>query len=245
MTRLLRSELSKLVTTRGPYGLLAGAVAVAALGSFSTVMSADPEALTGPLHEQTFYMLASINVAIFTLVLGIRSFTDEFRHGTIVPTLLADRSRLRVVTAKVVVSAVGAVIITVAAQAGMAGLALLLSSVKGGSLTLATSDLGALAGMLGATALWSAVGVGVGAVVRHQVAAIVGGVIWILVVENLGGGLLRDAGRFLPGQAAHGLGDAVGAGELLAVPLAALVLGAYALLAWLVGSLDLARRDVI
>lgn len=245
MTRLLRSELLKLVTTRGPYGLLAGAVAVAALGAFSTVMSADPQGLTGPMHEQTFYMLASINVGIFALVLGIRSFTDEFRHGTVVPTLLAIGNRTKVMTAKVVASALGAVILTVAALAGMVGLALLLSSLKGGSLTLATSDLGAMAGMLGSTALWSAIGVGIGAVVRHQVAAIVGGVIWILVVENLGAGLLRDAGRFLPGQAAHGLADAVGAGDLLAVPVAALVLGTYTLLAWLVGSLDLARRDVI
>ena len=38
----------------------------------------------------------------FVLILGLRSFTDEFRFGSIVPTLLANPDRRRVLVAKLV-----------------------------------------------------------------------------------------------------------------------------------------------
>ena len=61
-------------------------------------------------------------------MLGIRGFTDEFRHGTIITTLLASGTRVRVLGAKVAVSAVAAVVIAFVAEAVMTGAALLLSS---------------------------------------------------------------------------------------------------------------------
>ncbi len=44
-------------------------------------------------------------VPVFVLVLGVRAYTDEARHGSIVPTLLASPDRRRVVAAKLVVVA--------------------------------------------------------------------------------------------------------------------------------------------
>lgn len=245
MTALLKSELIKLLTTRTAYGLLAAAVAVVLLGTFGTLMSAERGSVTGALHEQPFYMLASINVGLFGLVLGIRSFTDEFRHGTVVPTLLATGSRARVVVAKVAVAALAAAAIAVIAAAAMTGLALLLASLRGHELAFLRADVPAMGGLAGAIALWAALGVGVGAVVRQQVAAIVGGLIWILVVENLGTGVLKDAADFLPGQAGHALARATEAGDVLAVPAAAVVFGAYVVLTSLLGATTLSRRDVI
>lgn len=241
---LLRAEIVKLATTRTAYGLLAGTVAVVALGTFSTITSTDAASLTGPLHRQTFFLLASINIGLFTLVVGIRSFTDEFRHGTIIPTVLVTSSRRQLVTAKALTAAAAAAVLAITAQAVMAGLALLLNAGKGGTLTVTGADASAMAGLVAAAAAWAAIGVGVGAIVRHQVAAIVGGLTWILVVENLGAGLLRDAGRYLPGQAAHALADATQAGQLLAIPTAALVLAGYLVAVWTGATATLARRDV-
>jgi len=245
MRALLKAEVVKLATTRTGYGLLAGAVAVIALGTFSTISSRAPEELSGPLHMQPFFILASINIGLFAVLLGIRSFTDEFRHGTIVSTVLVARSRAAVVTAKSVVAAVAAAALAVIAQAVMTAVALLVGSAKGGELAVSGSDLVAMSGLVAASGFWAVIGVSIGALVRHQVAAIVGAVIWVLVVENLGAGLLGDAGRFLPGQAAHALAQAAEAGTLLAVPVAAVALSAYAAVLWVAAATTLARRDVV
>ena len=84
----------------------------------------------------------------------------------------------------------------------------------------------------------------VGAVVRYQVPAVVGALIWVLVVENLGAGLLGQAGSYLPGQAAHALASASQAGTLLAPAIGALVLGGYALLAMVAATVRMTRADV-
>ena len=244
MPALLRAELIKLTTTRTAYGLLVAAVAVVALATFSTITSIEPASLRGPVHSQQFFLLASINLALFTLVLGIRSFTDEFRNGTVISTVLANPARWRVVTAKAIGSAGGAAVVAVAAQGAMVGLALLLSSARGGSLVVTASDWAAMAGLLAATAAWAVIGVGVGAVVRHQVAAVVGGLVWILVVENLGAALLGDAGRFLPGQAAHAVADVTGLDAVLPTSAAAAVLGAYVALILASATAAVVHRDV-
>jgi ABC-2 type transport system permease protein len=245
MSALLRAELVKLATTRTGYGLLAGAVAVVGLATFSTISSMARQDLSGPLHTQPFFILASINIGLFAVLLGIRSVTDEFRHETIVTTVLATRSRAATLAAKSVVAVVAAVALAVITLAAMVAVALLVGSAKGGQLAVAGSDVSAMAGLVAGGAFWALIGVSVGALVRHQVAAIVGALLWVLVVENLGAGLLGDAGRYLPGQAAHALAQATEAGSLLAVPVAVVALGAYAAVLWASAATMLARRDVV
>jgi ABC-2 type transport system permease protein len=60
---------------------------------------------------------------------------------------------------------------------------------------------------LGTSALWGALGVGLGGAVRSQVAAVVGALIFLFVVENLVFGLLPEYGRWLPGIATNALID--------------------------------------
>jgi len=63
-------------------------------------------------------------------------------------------------------------------------------------------DWQALAGL---TVAWGAFGVAIGGLLRHPVAAVVTGLLWVLLVENLGAGLPGYNGRWLPGQAGHAL----------------------------------------
>ena len=244
MPALVKSEFIKLATTKTALGLAVGAVAVAGLGAVSTILSARPEDLARAVHDQHFFMLASINLAMFTLVLGIRSFSDEFRHGSIVPTLVVTPDRRKVVAAKVATSAAAGAALALVAQAAMLVLALLLIRAKGAEATFAERDVAAMGGAVLAGGLWAAIGAAVGAVVRHQVAAVVGALVWVLLLENLGAGLLGDAGRFLPGQAAHGLAQASQAGTALAPAAAAGLLVAYAVVAVGAAVLRLARTDV-
>lgn len=232
MLTQLRSELIKITSTRTIYGLGAGAVAVLALSTFSTISSVEPGGLDGQVHTQQFFLLASVNLAVFAVIVGIRAMTDEFRHGTVVSSVLSTRHRGRLLAAKGTVAAAAAAVIAVIAQAGMLGLALLVAG-DSSALRVSTADWSAMAGLTAASAVWGALGVGVGALVRHQVAAIVGAVIWVLIVENLGAGLLGTAGRFLPGQAAHALArlpdqlSATTAAAVLAGYLATVLFGAH------------------
>ena len=57
--------------------------------------------------------------------------------------------------------------------------------------------LGTLAGI----ALWGAIGVGVGTIVRNQVGAIIGLLAWGFVVENLLFAFVPSVGRLTPGHA--------------------------------------------
>ena len=244
MRALLRAEFIKLATTKTVLALVVAASAVASLGAFSTILSAKTADLGRTVHDQPFFMLASINLALFALVLGIRTFTDEFRHGSIVPSLLVTPDRRRVVAAKVITSAAAGAGLAAVAHLVMLGLALLLIGAKGNEATFQGRDVAAMGGAVLAGGLWAAIGAAVGAIVRHQVAGVVGALVWVLLLENLGAGLLGDAGRFLPGQAAHGLAQASQAGAILAPAAAAGLLVAYALVATEAAMLRMARTDV-
>ena len=88
------------------------------------------------------------------------------------------------------------------------------------------------------------VGVGVGALVRSQVAALVGVAVWVLLVEGLLISLLNapSLGQWLPSAAAAALTNP-GGGQLSRVA-GTLLLGGYALALALVGTRLVVRRDI-
>jgi ABC-type transport system involved in multi-copper enzyme maturation permease subunit len=236
------SETIKFATTRTGYGLAAGAVFVVALSTFSTISSSGGRSAS--LLDAQYYVLASIGTGLFALMLGVRVVTDDFRYGTMVPTVLAAPARTGVLVAKTVLAAVAGALLTAVALAVMVATALLMTSSGAGGPTITGEEVLGLAGLVAAGALWAVLGVALGAVIRQQVAAVVAGIIWILLVENLGAGLLGDVGRYLPGQAAHGLGSVRAAGDLLDASAGGLVLVAYTAAALVVAAVALRRRDI-
>jgi ABC-2 type transport system permease protein len=104
-----------------------------------------------------------------------------------------------------------------------------------------------LAGGSVAAALFAALGVGVGAVVRNQVGAVVGLCVWLLLIETTLIGNVPSAGKFAPGASAGALAGAIqtqSASKLLAPALGALLLAAYAAAASAAGVIVTERRDV-
>jgi ABC-type transport system involved in multi-copper enzyme maturation permease subunit len=185
--------------------------------------------------------------ALFAALLGAMSITGEIRHGTIRPTFLITPWRRQVVAAKVCASMLigagfGLVAGAVAAGVGTAAL-----QARGIDVRLDAGDYALLvAGGAAATALWAAIGVGLGAVIRNQVPALVGLCAWLLFFENL---LVGDVagvggvGRLLPGAA----GKAISGQDpdtLLAPAIGLVLLAFYAGAAALAGSLATSRRDV-
>ncbi len=89
---------------------------------------------------------------------------------------------------------------------------------------------------------FAAIGVGVGLAVRHQVAAIVGSLVVVTIVENLMDTLAPAIARYFP---AAGAWSVAGVGGAYMGPIGgALVLGAWAVGAVGVGAFLMERRDI-
>ena len=244
MIDLIRAEFLKIRTTRTVYGLLA---AMLALVAFSTVAGLGNDAAAWrsiALVDQEFLFMTGSLMWLFVLVLGIRSFTDEFRHGSIVPTLLANPDRRRVLLAKVVAVGASSLVFFVGAFALALAIGIPQLASVGADTRLVT---GAMAGMLGraagTTLLWAAIGVGIGLAIRHQVAAIVGSFVWIFFVESILEGPAPDIVKYLPVHAWIAVNGPTG--EMVLDPSS----GGLVLVAWaaaiVVGSaLLMQRRDI-
>ena len=66
-----------------------------------------------------------------------------------------------------------------------------------------------LAGGAAAGALFAAIGLGIGAIVRQQVGAVVGLCVWLLLIETTLIGNIPSAGKYAPGAAAGAIAGAV------------------------------------
>lgn len=246
MNAVLRSEFRKIRTTRSAFGLLAGTVVLAGLALWGSLSSATPAELAAGLTTPFGYAGIVIIAMLFVMVLGIRSYTDEVRHGSVVPTFLATPKRLRVLAAKTTVSAAAAVVFAVAALTVGTGVIAVYLATHGYAVPVAWGALAWLfAKAIAITALWATIGVSVGIVIRHQVAAIVGALAWLFVVENILSGLAPKLAAWLPGAAA---GVAMGMGTLN--PVVTPVVAVIVLIGWTVGAVALAaavirRRDVV
>jgi ABC-2 type transport system permease protein len=246
VTAQLRAELLKLRSTRTNLGLFSAmlglVIVVVLLHGFAL-----PTGHLGPRSNQLQALGEGQRLGtLFAALLGALAITGEFRHGTIRPTFLVTPRRGRVVAAKVGASmligiAFGLTAAVVEAVVGSAALA-----TRGLAIRLDGGDYALLlAGGAAGAALWAAIGVGLGAVVRNQVAVVVGITAWLLFVEGLlfGDVGLSDVGRFLPGalaQAASGQDPQT----LLAPGLAVVLLALYAAAAVAVGWVATIRRDV-
>ncbi len=197
MRNQIRSEMRKLRTTRSAWGLLAAAIALAGLAAWAMVASMH----FGPAVVLTTlpgFAEMMILVPILVAVLGIRSYTDEARHGSIVPTLLATPKRRRVIAGKLVVLAGAAAVFAIAASLTVAIVSGALLVADGVAISVSFAALAVLlAKAIIICTLWAAIGLGVGVTVTHQVAAIVGTILWVLVAEGLVEMLAAPVARFL------------------------------------------------
>lgn len=262
----VNAEFAKVLTTRmwwilalilfGYVGLCAGGLA-ALFSALGDQMNSRPGAPhIGTLAPSIYSFVTSVGY-VFPVLFGALATTGEFRHQTLTPTFLATPHRQRVLGAK------NLSFLVIGAVYGVIGL---LASVGIGAIVLAAFDKQTLLGetdtwaLVGrailAMALWATLGVGLGALVRNQVAAIVGVLVFTQFIEPL----LRAASsladwigqvcQFLPGAASDAL---VGSSFFTSFSLntveldwwaGGLVLLAYAALFTVVGYFVSWRKDV-
>jgi hypothetical protein len=245
MTRLLAAELIKLRTTRTFIALAAATVLTSML--ITGLVSLFDEPTESSVLSDVF---TSDTSSLFIAILAIVGITGEWRHRTITSSLLAAPDRIRFLAAKTVAFAAAGFVLSVAASLALAIVALVILDSRG----LPLPELGELVGQIwrnaAVAALLGALGVGLGAVIRVQSAAVVAILMLGFVIEPLVTGLWPEVGRYGPlGSLPVAIQEtSVGFGiegvDLLE-PLAATL----AMLAWIgalfaVGAVLLVRRDV-
>jgi len=254
MTALVRAEWTKLFTTKVWIGLLLGSCALA--GGFAALFTGlagqDGEdgpgipALGDPEYAEVVFSVAA-NASVFLLILGIIGMTQEYRHRTATPTFLTTPRRWRIIAAKLLAYGAVAVPMALVVLAVTVAVVLIYAGALGNAPSLDADNLQTLAASGLVLVVFTVIGVGVGALVRNQVGAIVGALVYLNVVEPIVAsiGAVSGAYKWLPGGAVQAVTSDFEAPDLLEPWQGALLLLAYGLVAALLGTWLAARRDVV
>lgn len=270
LTNVIAAEFRKVFTTRIWWLLLIvlvvyvgfTAVTIGGLFAFGDELPGGTNAGMGGIEggHALIYSLATALGYMFPVLMGALSTTAEFRHQTVTPTFLATPRRGLVLAAKAIALAVVGAIFGIGALVGTMGLGaplLLLGDLDAG---LGETDTWLLAARIVlAMALWAVVGVGLGALIPSQVAAIVVVIVFTQFIEPVVRFMsalwepAAEIGRYLPGAASDALvgaslytslAAAEGGPESLAWWQGGLVLAAIAVAALIAGWLTTWRKDV-
>lgn len=243
MIAQFRAELLKIRSTRTTFGIVLGMIAIVTLFSLlSGLLSKGPQ-LESPEFQGNLLGVGSI-AGVFSALSGIMLVTSEYRYGTIRPTFLFTPRRSRVLAAKIAAGLFAGLIFGIVGE--LLGFGIGYTTLSSRGITFALDNraftqlvLGAVAGV----ALWGAIGVGIGAMVRNQVSAIIALLAWGFFAENLFFALLPSIGRFGPIHAQDGL-MGLSTKHLLSAPAGGAILIAWAIVLGLAGTVVATRRDV-
>jgi len=237
------AELLKIRSTRTTIGIVVGMVALILLfGLLSGLLTKAPH-LVGVEDQRGLLSVGGL-AGVFSALAGIMLVTSEYRFGTIRPTFLFTPGRSRVVAAKLAAGLLAGLVFGVVGE-GL-GFGIGYASLAGRGIDYALDGgqtallvLGTLAGV----ALWGAIGVGLGVVVRNQVASIIGLLAWGFVVENLLFAFVPSVGRFGPVHAADAM-TGLTTEHLLPAAAGGAMLLVWAIVLAVAGVALVARRDV-
>lgn len=253
MIRLLKSEFMKLTTTRMTLILLISSLAItvmyvllyALLAGFDTGQGMTLPPLTSETSVRLVY--SSVGAAyVIVLVFGIIGFTSEVRHRTLTMTYLATSNRFSVIVAKFVTQFFWGVIFALINLAIGLPLAYFLVN-RVDHFEVPMSDLFYLSiGTIFAFGLYAVFGVALGALIQNQIAAVVGALVWVLIIEAIFISLWPSIGKWLPAGAASGMLDArsLDGSQFLEPIQGGLLLLAYATFTMLIATLTTVKRDI-
>ena len=193
MTAFLQAELLKLRTTRTFVALTSAAVGI------SLVIVVLVTTLSEPTEDSVLTDVFTADLSsLFILVLAVIGITGEWRHRTITSSLLAAPDRVKFLAAKTLAFAAAGAVLSIAISVAISVVGFIILTAR----DLPTPGVGELLEQLGRNAgiavLLGALGVVLGALVRNQVVAIVGLLVFSFVVEPTLMALVEDVGRFGP-----------------------------------------------
>lgn len=249
MIRLIRAEFLKVRTTQVWFWLLLGTIAVSAL---LVVGQIAPHDGIRTEHQVPDMFASSATAYIVVFVLGVLGVTTEFRYQTITPTVLQTPSRWTIVTAKMITYAILGVFYAIVAVAVQLAVAVPWLSTKHVDVRFGDGNVQhAIIGVFGVVALFGIVGLGVGALLRNQIVAVVVGIIFLLVLQNvlLAIPVVKHAYPYMPGGATNAILHTTGDSTVNGVHLLSTAGGVIVLLLWafvpaVVGAAFSMNRDI-
>lgn len=246
ITRLLRSEFRKLITTKMPLAFLGVLIGFAVINAFIVIAGTDFDGskdFISTAQDQRSLVAFAANGFTLAGLFGSIAASREYGHRTVIPTFLSSPRRHRAVGAQLGAVAVGGAVLSVV------GTALTLAAV---ALALPTTDYrfsvsgGHVVQILGASAFCGAVGAvfgaGVGTIVRSVGGAVTGTVLALVVVPPLIVQLAGGTESWMPNTLANVLSGVV-SDVSYAAAIGALV--AWALIPATIGLIAVERRDVV
>ena len=243
MNSQFRAELLKIRSTRTTAGLVLGMIGIVLLFSLLTGLLTKAPNLAATSDQRNLLGVGEF-AGVFSALAGVMAVTSEYRYGTIRPTFLFTPRRPRVLGAKVAAGLLAGALFGVVG--GVLGFGIGYACLAGRGIAFALDGQQVaflLLSTVAGTALWGAIGVGVGAIVRGQVGAIIGLLAWAFVAEPLIFGLLPGLGRFGPVHAEDALSQFTTKHLLAAAP-GGLLLVAWAAALSILGTALAVRRDV-
>ena len=249
MIRLIRAEFLKLRTTQVWFWLLVATIAISALLVVAQIAPSDGVRDASDVPD-LFQSAAQADILVF--VLGVLGVTTEFRYQTITPTVLQTPSRWSVITAKMITYAVLGVLYALVSVASLLIVALPWLSAKNIDVDFGDANvIHSLVGVFGVVALYGIVGLGVGALLRNQIVAVVVGIVFLLVLENVIVAIpgVKHAWPFTPGGASAAILHTTGSRDVNGVDMLTTPGGVIVLLLWafvpaIIGAMFTLNRDI-
>lgn len=250
MGRLIVAEFQKLFASKLWLVLLIGSVAISVLYASLAIAFADnPGNPTPPLSTKegqgTVFATAQ-GASTLVAVLGAIGLTGEFRHKTATATFLATPKRGRVVLAKLIAYCLTGIAYAIVCLAAVTAVAVPWLNAKGVTVVMEGKP-AIFIGVVASIAIFAAVGVGLGALLRDQVATVVGLLVYLFIVEPILTRVpaLESWTKYLPGAAEDALTQVTQSNQHLLAPIAGgVVLFAYGVVFAVAGSFLAVRRDV-
>jgi ABC-2 type transport system permease protein len=198
MIAQVKSELLKIRSTRTTIGLLVGLIALEMLVTLLTGIVGSTKFLLTEQDQNS--LLGNGGLAgVFSALAGIMLVTSEYRYGTVRPTFLVCPLRGRVLWAKVAAGTIAGLVFGIIGETLSTAIGLTILKARDVPISMSGSNFALLIiGTIGGVALFGAFGVGLGAIVKNQVGAVIALLAWGFVAENLLFQSVPSIGRFLP-----------------------------------------------
>jgi ABC-2 type transport system permease protein len=188
---VIRSEWIKFRSVRSSVVLITSAGVLVAVVAFFVARDVNKHGRVGHLSDMT----SGLPLALFLFgALGVQILGQEYRFSTIRPTFTAVPQRLRVLVAKLLVVTVATAAVTVI----MLGICALIGSAMLDRYVIDGVDHRVILGTILFAMGWTALGMGVGAIVRQPIAGMLILLVEGFVLENIARGLFHSAGKWLP-----------------------------------------------
>ncbi len=186
MRDLIRAEVRKTRSTQVWLWMILPAVALTALSTIGQTYGTvhDHETIGEPIRYYDIFTTSS-GGSVALLVLGVLGLTTEFRHKTITPTLLAIPGRWTLLAGKAISYVLFALFYAVLCLVVNFGIVIIWLNAKNIPVSFGHGVPGGVVKAFIALVLTAVFGLGLGALVRNQAAAMVIGIFYFAIINGL------------------------------------------------------------